>query len=176
MQNCFEWFFSKLLIQFADLFLTDCLKIWARMMKIDCSRQVWNERRLWLFGLLSEPKTKWLCMRWNLSFLTFDVIVLSPDLIYHVAYSRYLSVSETAVWCYFWLRQELKESQCAFVHSFHVCLEQSIFIILAQIFKQSVRNKSAVSEHSVSTQWALRKHSEKNQRAIREHSEVRASK
>ena len=28
------------------------------------------------------------------------------------------------------------------------CLEQSISIILAKIFKQSVRNKSAVSEHS----------------------------
>ena len=42
-------------------------------------------------------------------------------------------------------------------------LEQSIFIILAQIFKQSVRNKSAVSEHSVSTQRALREHSESNQ-------------
>ena len=26
----------------AVLFLTDCLKIWARM--IDCSRQVWTER------------------------------------------------------------------------------------------------------------------------------------
>ena len=35
-------------------------------------------------------------------------------------------------------------------------LEQSIFIILAQIFKQSVRNKSAVSKHSESTQRALR--------------------
>ena len=34
--------------------------------------------------------------------------------------------------------------------SVQTCLEQSIFIILAHIFKQSVRNKSAVSEHSVS--------------------------
>ena len=42
------------------------------------------------------------------------------------------------------------------VRSAQVCLEQSIFIILAQIFKQSVRNKSAVSEHSESTQRALR--------------------
>ena len=38
------------------------------------------------------------------------------------------------------------------VRPVQVCLEQSIFIILAQIFKQSVRNKSAVSGHSVSTQ------------------------
>ena len=36
----------------------------------------------------------------------------------------------------------------ACVRSVQVCLEQSIFIILAQIFKQSVGNKSAVSEHS----------------------------
>ena len=28
----------------ADLFLTDCLKIWARMMTIDFSRQVWTEQ------------------------------------------------------------------------------------------------------------------------------------
>ena len=49
----------------ADWLLTDCLKIWARKMKIESSRQVWNERtdgrtnkhRLWLLGLLSEPKT-----------------------------------------------------------------------------------------------------------------------
>ena len=54
------------------------------------------------------------------------------------------------------------------------CLEQSIFIILTQVFKPSVRNKSpvtsqrALSEHSVSTQRALREHSESTQRAIRE--------
>ena len=47
-----------------------------------------------------------------------------------------------------------------FVRSCQTCLEQSIFIILAQIFKQSVRNKSAVREHSESTQRALREHSE----------------
>ena len=34
------------------------------------------------------------------------------------------------------------------VRSAQTCLEQSIFIILAQIFKQSVRTKSAVSEQS----------------------------
>ena len=49
------------------------------------------------------------------------------------------------------------------VRSVQVCLEQSIFIILAQIFKQSVRNKSAVSEHSESTQRAIREQSESNQ-------------
>ena len=41
----------------ADLLLTACLKIWARIKKIDFSRQFWNGRRLWLLGLLSEPKT-----------------------------------------------------------------------------------------------------------------------
>ena len=56
------------------------------------------------------------------------------------------------------------------VRPFQTCLEQSIFIVLAQIFKQSVRNKSAVSEHSVSPQRALREHSESTQRAISEHS------
>ena len=55
----------------------------------------------------------------------------------------------------------------SFVRSAQVCLEQSIFIILAQIFKQSVRNKSAVSEQSVSTQRALREQSESTQRALR---------
>ena len=44
----------------ADLFLTYCLKIWARMMKIYCSRQTWNERTNGrtsaLLELLSEPK------------------------------------------------------------------------------------------------------------------------
>ena len=39
-----------------------------------------------------------------------------------------------------------------FVRSCQVCLVQSIIIILAQIFKQLVRKKSAVSEHSGSTQ------------------------
>ena len=48
------------------------------------------------------------------------------------------------------------------VRPVQVCLEQSIFIILAQIFKQSVRNKSAVNEQSESTQ----EHSASNQRAI----------
>ena len=63
--------------------------------------------------------------------------------------------------------KEPKESQCEFVRSFvrpvQVCLEQSIFIILAQVFKQSVRNKSAVIEHIVSTQRTLREHTESNQ-------------
>ena len=49
------------------------------------------------------------------------------------------------------------------VHPVQVCLDQSIFITLAQIFKQSVRNKSAVSEQSGSTQRALRGHSESTQ-------------
>ena len=57
------------------------------------------------------------------------------------------------------------------VRSVQTCLEQSIFIILAQIFKLSVRNRSAVSEHSESNQRALREQSESNQRAIREQSE-----
>ena len=52
----------------------------------------------------------------------------------------------------------------AFVRSVQTCLEQSIFIILAQIFKHSVRNKSAVREHSESTQRAIREQSESNQR------------
>ena len=38
-----------------------------------------------------------------------------------------------------------------------------IFIILAQIFKQSVRNKSAVREHAESNQRAIREQSEGNQ-------------
>ena len=49
------------------------------------------------------------------------------------------------------------------VRPVQTCLEQSIFIILAQIFKQSVRHKSALSEHSECTQRALREHSESNQ-------------
>ena len=67
--------------------------------------------------------------------------------------------------------KEPKESQCEFVRSFvrpvQVCLEQSIFIILAQIFKQSVRNKSALSEHSESNQRGIREQSESDQRALR---------
>ena len=47
-----------------------------------------------------------------------------------------------------------------FVRPFHLCLEQSIFIFLAQIFKQLVRNQSAVSEHSESNQRAINEHSE----------------
>ena len=34
---------------------------------------------------------------------------------------------------YYWLRQQLKEWQCAFVHPVQVCLKLSIFIILAQV-------------------------------------------
>ena len=62
-------------------------------------------------------------------------------------------------------------SVCPCVRPAQVCLEQSKFIILAQIFKQSVRNKSAVRVHSESTQRALREHSESTQRALREHLE-----
>ena len=51
---------------------------------------------------------------------------------------------------------------------FQNCLEKSIFFILAQIFKQAVSNKSAVSEQSESTQRALREHSESTQKAIKE--------
>ena len=60
-----------------------------------------------------------------------------------------------------------------FVRPVQVCLEleQSIFTILAQIFKQSVRNKSALKEHSKSTLRALWEHYESTQTAIREHSE-----
>ena len=63
---------------------------------------------------------------------------------------------------HFWLsdRSPRNADVRSFVRSVQVCLEQSIFIILAQIFKQSVRNKSAVSEH---TQRALREHSESTQ-------------
>ena len=75
----------------------------------------------------------------------------------------------------FWLRQEPKKSQCVSVRLsvplVTSCLEQSIFIILAQIFKQSVRNNSAVSKHSESNQRAIREQSETTQRAIREQSE-----
>ena len=44
----------------ADLFLTDCIKIWARMMKIDCSRQPWTiqtDKTLAFLEHLLEPKT-----------------------------------------------------------------------------------------------------------------------
>ena len=37
------WLLSECSLS-ADLFLTDCLKIWARMMKIDCSRQTCHRR------------------------------------------------------------------------------------------------------------------------------------
>ena len=47
------------------------------------------------------------------------------------------------------------------------CLEHSIFIILAQIFKQST--KRAFREHSESIQRALREHSESIQRELRGH-------
>ena len=49
------------------------------------------------------------------------------------------------------------------VPSAESCLEQQIFIILAQIFKQSVRNKSAVIEHSESNQRAISEHHNKSQ-------------
>ena len=52
---------------------------------------------------------------------------------------------------------------CPCICSVQVCLEQSIFIFLAQIFKKSVRNQSAVSKHSESTQKALIEHSESTQ-------------
>ena len=58
---------------------------------------------------------------------------------------------------------EAKEMQIfvrMFVYPVQTCLEQSIFIILAQIFKQTVRNKSAVSERSESTQSVVREQSE----------------
>ena len=38
----------------------------------------------------------------------------------------------------FWLRKELKESQCAFVRSVQVCLELSNFIILTQVSFKSL--------------------------------------
>ena len=68
-------------------------------------------------------------------------------------------------------RSSIKANLCSSIRSVQVCLEQSIFIILAQIFKQSVRNKSTVNEHSKSIQRALREHSESTQRELREHSE-----
>ena len=73
-----------------------------------------------------------------------------------------------SIFVFFWLRQELKKSQSPSVRPFQTCLEQSIFIILAQIFKQSVRNRSAVSEHSESDQGAIRENSESNPGVIRE--------
>ena len=59
-----------------------------------------------------------------------------------------------------------EKSRCSTIGEYvscQTCLEQSIFIIPAQIFKHSVRNKSAVSEQSVSTQRAIREQSEKYQ-------------
>ena len=52
-----------------------------------------------------------------------------------------------------------------------VCLSVtkcSLFIFLAQIFKQSVSSQSAVSQQSVSSQLEVTKQSLSNQRAIRE--------
>ena len=40
---------------------------------------------------------------------------------------------------FFWLRQELKESQSEFVSLVQVCLELSIFIILAQVSCKSLK-------------------------------------
>ena len=60
-------------------------------------------------------------------------------------------------------RRSRSANVSASVRSVQTCLEQSIFIILAQIFKQSVRNKSAVSEHSESTQRAISEHQNKSQ-------------
>ena len=54
--------------------------------------------------------------------------------------------------------QEILMFDCLFVPLCQTCLEQSIFIILAQIFKQR-----ALKEHSESTQKALRRHSESTQ-------------
>ena len=47
----------------------------------------------------------------------------------------------------------------------------SFFIILAQIFKQSFSNKSALREESVSTQRAVSEPSVSTKRALREKSE-----
>ena len=58
-----------------------------------------------------------------------------------------------------------------FVCSFHLCLEQSIFIFFAQIFKQSVRNQWAVSEQSESSQWAVSEQSVSSQWAPWKHLE-----
>ena len=68
-------------------------------------------------------------------------------------------------------RSPRKANLRSFVRSFHICLEQSNFIFLAQFFKQSVRNQSAVNEHSESTLKALIENSESTQeRASIEHS------
>ena len=39
-----DWWLTDCWLMADWLLLTDCLKIWARKMKIDCSRQVWHER------------------------------------------------------------------------------------------------------------------------------------
>ena len=55
---------------------------------------------------------------------------------------------------YFWLQQELKESQSPFVlpfvRSVQICLELSIFIFLAQIFKLTSYELQSVSQQSIS--------------------------
>ena len=71
-------------------------------------------------------------------------------------------------------------SVCPSVPSVTSCLDQSIFIILAQINKQTCLDQSqsiftflgrrALREQSESNQ-ELKEHSERTQRALREHSE-----
>ena len=58
-----------------------------------------------------------------------------------------------------WYAQRLKEP-LSLVFDPVKLAKQSIFIILAQIFKQSVKNKSPVKEHSESTQRQISEHSE----------------
>ncbi len=49
------------------LILTDCFKIWARMMKIDCSRQTWTGRTFEDCDSLSSCRSQ--KRSWNLCFI-----------------------------------------------------------------------------------------------------------
>ena len=68
-------------------------------------------------------------------------------------------------------RSSRSHSVCLSVCPAQSVQEHHICIFLAQIFKQSVRNKSEVNEQSVSTQRAFREQSVSTQRALKEQSE-----
>ena len=111
--------------------LSDCFLIVLWFRKIDCSRQVWTKRT----------------NNWNTISISWAPIKAKNS-------------REEKFFDYhpFWLRQELKVSQCL-----SVCLLQSAL-------EQSVNFNLSRSEINQWATIALRERSENSQRALREHS------
>ena len=117
---------------FSDRSLSSLIDLWPRKMKIDCSRQTWtehtNERRSAFLELLSEPK-----MKMYYKFLRVDAKLRRVSFLLKLIFKKqnFHRFSIEFLCSTFWLRHELKLSQCLSLKygNFVFCIHKTFCLV-----------------------------------------------